>query len=61
MISTFLKYLRNSAVTISITINPFNWIYIPRIYKSSDPWASYTYTFSFLFLSVSTFISDGSW
>lgn len=58
----FLDYLRYSGISISITLNPFHWSYIPRIYRSEkDAWDTDARWISFLFLTIRIWMDDGSW
>lgn len=58
----FLDYLRYSGLSVSFTLNPFHWHYMPRIFvREKDPWDVPSGAFSFLFLTIRVWIDDGSW
>jgi hypothetical protein len=59
----FLSYLRYSGLSVIITVNPFHWVFFPRIQRGSlEVWdTADSLAVSFLFLTVRFWLDDGSW
>lgn len=57
-----MNWLKYSGATISITVNPYHWAWIPIIrYEVDDAWEDNTFRISALFLTIRIWIDDGSW
>jgi len=60
--NTLMRYLRYSGLSVSITINPFHWLFMPKYFSNGKyGWDPDYHSISFLFLSVRFWIDDGSW
>ena len=56
------NYLKYSGASISITLNPYHWAWVPIIGKEvEDTWETESFRVSVLFLTVRVWIDDGSW
>jgi hypothetical protein len=59
------KWLRYSGASISITVNPLHWSWVPQGGRAFiDEWAGpneRTWSARFLFVTVRGWIDDGSW
>ena len=57
-----IEYLKYSGATISITVNPYHWAWVPIIRNVTDSaWEDNTFRISMLFLTIRIWIDDGSW
>lgn len=60
-----MNWLRHSGLDVHIKLNPFQWRWMPRLYKSnSQEWPDCmfrSYCANWLFLGVNLWIDDGSW
>jgi hypothetical protein len=64
MFDNLLNYLKYSGVSVIISLNPFQWRYLPWLRnESNDQWgtAEYTYAFGFLALTIRFWIDNGEW
>jgi hypothetical protein len=59
------KWLRYSGASVTITVNPFHWQWIPRAYKENNlEWPEgmrQSYRAWWLFLSIEFWIDNGEW
>jgi hypothetical protein len=60
---SFIDYLKYSGASVTMTVNPWHWAWIPVYrYGSAEIWDySKTYTISFLFLTIRIWFDDGNW
>ncbi len=57
-----INWLKYSGATISITVNPYHWAWVPIIRNEADSaWEDNTFRISVFFLTVRIWIDDGSW
>lgn len=56
-----INYLKYSGASVTITINPYHWRYMPMLYKDTTDWNDETHCFSFLFLTLRIWIDNGDW
>ena len=56
-----INYLKYSGASVTITVNPYHWRYMPRLYKDITDWNDETHCFSFLFLTLRIWIDNGDW
>jgi hypothetical protein len=60
---SFINYLKYSGVSVTMTVNPCHWAWIPRFFHGKeDAWDdTETLSVSVLFLTMRIWIDDGSW
>ena len=59
-----IDYLKYSGISVILTLNPFHWLFIPKIRNETNTeWGSaqHTYSLTFLFLTVRMWIDNGDW
>jgi hypothetical protein len=58
-----INYFKYSGLTITITVNPYHWAWIPVFVfdESVDMWYNNTVRISILFLTVRFWIDNGDW
>lgn len=59
-----IKWLLYSGVSVTITLNPYHWRYLPAAFKDINIWAGpkeHTWSVSFLFLTIRIWIDNGDW
>ena len=62
---TWLDWLRYSGASVSITLNPFHWAWIPQMQNEPlDTWIGpneHRFYISWLMITIRVWIDDGSW
>jgi len=60
---SFINYLKYSGASVTMTVNPCHWAWIPVFsHGQEDVWQSTeTLRITILFLTVRIWIDDGSW
>lgn len=64
MVDRLINYLKYSGASVTITMNPYHWMWIPffRFGKSEEAWdTAPTTRICFLFLTARIWIDDGRW
>jgi hypothetical protein len=60
-----MNWLRYSGACVTLTLNPWHWVWLPRAYRESNrEWPvglCRTWRASWLFLTLRIWIDDGSW
>ena len=57
-----INYLKYSGASISVTLNPYHWAWIPVVRKEHEMnWDTDAFVASILFLTIRIWIDDGSW
>ena len=57
-----IDYLKYSGASISVTLNPYHWAWIPIVRKEQEmTWETDAFVASILFLTIRIWIDDGSW
>lgn len=58
------NWIRYSGASVSITLNPFHWSWIPNANTYNDTWGGpneHTVSVSLLFLTIRIWIDNGDW
>jgi hypothetical protein len=60
---SFINYLKYSGASVTMTVNPYHWAWIPVFfYGQEDVWDNTkSWRISVLFLTLRIWIDDGSW
>ena len=62
---TLLDYLRYSGASLSVTLNPAHWAWLPQIQNEPlDTWIGpneHRFYFSWFMITLRAWIDDGSW
>jgi hypothetical protein len=56
-----VNYLKYSGASVSITLNPWHWSFVPKYFKSQEWGEENTHTVSWLFLILRVWIDNGEW
>jgi len=56
-----IDYLKYSGASVSITLNPWHWSFIPKYFKNQEWSEENTHTVCWLFLSIRVWIDSGEW